>query len=124
MKHLIIQLWQASPEKPDLATIPFLMASTAAALDIDVQVHMIGASVEMFVKNNERRHQTIPPMNRRLSDFIDDAIRTGVKFYPCSTAMRDRNLQLSDLIDGVGEIIGMVTMLDRATQDNTTVLTF
>jgi hypothetical protein len=24
----------------------------------------------------------------------------------------------------VGEIIGMVTMLDRATQDNTTVLTF
>lgn len=100
------------------------MASTAAALDIDVQVHMIGASVEMFVKNNERRHQKIPPMNRQLSDFIDDAIRTGVKFYPCSTAMRDRNLQLSDLIDGVGEIIGMVTMLDRATQDNTTVLTF
>ena len=100
------------------------MASTAAALDIDVQVHMIGASVEMFVKNNERRHQTIPPMNRRLSDFIDDAMRTGVKFYPCSTAMRDRSLQLSDLIDGVGEIIGMVTMLDRATQDNTTVLTF
>jgi hypothetical protein len=28
------------------------------------------------------------------------------------------------LIEGVGEIIGMVTMLDRATQDNTTVLTF
>ncbi len=124
MKHLIIQLWQASLEKPDLATTPFLMASTAAALDIHVQVHMIGASVEMFVKNNERRHQAIPPMNRRLSDFIDDAMRTGVKFYPCSTAMRDRNLQLSDLIDGVGEIIGMVTMLDRATQDNTTVLTF
>ncbi|MFM8154362.1 MAG: DsrE/DsrF/DrsH-like family protein [Polynucleobacter victoriensis] len=124
MKHLIIQLWQASLEKPDLATTPFLMASTAAALDIHVQVHMIGASVEMFVKNNERRHQTIPPMNRRLSDFIDDAMRTGVKFYPCSTAMRDRNLQLSDLIDGVGEIIGMVTMLDRATQENTTVLTF
>ncbi|MFM6961371.1 MAG: DsrE/DsrF/DrsH-like family protein [Polynucleobacter victoriensis] len=124
MKHLIIQLWQASLEKPDLATTPFLMASTAAALDIHVQVHMIGASVEMFVKNNERRHQTIPPMNRRLSDFIDDAMRTGVKFYPCSTAMRDRNLQLSDLIDGVGEIIGMVTMLDRATEENTTVLTF
>ena len=93
-------------------------------MDMEVEVHILGASVEMFVKNNEGRYQTIPPMNRRLSDFIDDAIRTGVKFYPCSTAMRDRNLQLSDLIEGVGEIIGMVTMLDRATQDNTTVLTF
>lgn len=100
------------------------MASTAAALDIDVQVHMIGASVEMFVKSNQLRHRVVTSSDRPLSDFIDDAIRTGVKFYPCSTAMRDRNLQLSDLIDGVGEIIGMVTMLDRATQDNTTVLTF
>jgi hypothetical protein len=33
-------------------------------------------------------------------------------------------LQLTDLIDGVHEIIGMVSMLDEATQDNTTVLTF
>jgi hypothetical protein len=38
--------------------------------------------------------------------------------------MRDRQLQLTDLIDGVREIIGMVTMLDRSTQENTTVLTF
>ena len=124
MKRVIIQLWQASLGSPQLAATPFFFASAAAAMDMEVEVHILGASVEMFVKNNEGRHQTIPPMNRRLSDFIDDAIRTGVKFYPCSTAMRDRNLQLSDLIEGVGEIIGMVTMLDRATQDNTTVLTF
>jgi len=124
LKRVIIQLWQASLGNPQLAATPFFFGSAAAAMDMEVEVHILGASVEMFVKNNEGRHQTIPPMNRRLSDFIDDAIRTGVKFYPCSTAMRDRNLQLSDLIEGVGEIIGMVTMLDRATQDNTTVLTF
>ena len=124
MKRLIIQLWQTVAAEPDMAVTPFLMASTAAALDMHVEVHVVGRNVEMFVKNNERRHQAIPPLNRRLSDFIDDAMRTGVKFYPCSTAMRDRNLQLGDLIDGVGEIIGMVTMLDRATQENTTVLTF
>ena len=124
MRRLIVQLWQANVDQPQLAATPFFFASAAAAMDMEVEVHILGASVEMFVKNNEGRHQTIPPMNRRLSDFIDDAIRTGVKFYPCSTAMRDRNLQLCDLIEGVGEIIGMVTMLDRATQDNTTVLTF
>ncbi|MFM1869667.1 MAG: hypothetical protein RLY99_411 [Pseudomonadota bacterium] len=124
MKRLIVQLWQANLDQPQLAATPFFFASSAAAMDMEVEVHVLGASVEMFVKNNERRHQAIPPMNRRLSDFIDDAMRTGVKFYPCSTAMRDRHLQLSDLIDGVGEIIGMVTMLDRSTQENTTVLTF
>ncbi|MEY4698989.1 MAG: hypothetical protein RLZZ619_1302 [Pseudomonadota bacterium] len=124
MKRLIIQLWQTAAVEPGVAVTPFLVASTAAALDMHVEVHIIGRNVEMFIKNNESRHQVVPPMNRPLSDFIDDAMRTGVKFYPCSAAMRDRNLQLGDLIDGVVEIIGMVTMLDRATQDNTTVLTF
>jgi len=93
-------------------------------MDMHVEVHVLGASVEMFIKDNPARHQTIPPMNRKLSDFIDDAVRTGVKFHACSTAMRDRQLSLEDLTDGFGEIIGMVTMLDRATQENTTVLTF
>ncbi|QWD80179.1 DsrE family protein [Polynucleobacter sp. MWH-Spelu-300-X4] len=124
MKRLIIQLWQASLANPQLAATPFFFASAAAAMDMHVEVHVLGASVEMFIKDNPARHQTIPPMNRKLSDFIDDAVRTGVQFYACSTAMRDRQLSLEDLTDGFGEIIGMVTMLDRATQENTTVLTF
>jgi predicted peroxiredoxin len=124
MKRLIIQLWQASLANPQLAATPFFFASAAAAMDMHVEVHVLGASVEMFIKDNPARHQTIPPMNRKLSDFIDDAVRTGVKFHACSTAMRDRQLSLEDLTDGFGEIIGMVTMLDRATQENTTVLTF
>lgn len=124
MKRLIIQLWQASLANPQLAATPFFFASAAAAMDMHVEVHVLGASVEMFIKDNPARHQTIPPMNRKLSDFIDDAVRTGVQFYACSTAMRDRQLSLENLTDGFGEIIGMVTMLDRATQENTTVLTF
>jgi predicted peroxiredoxin len=124
MKRLIIQLWQASLSNAQLAATPFFFASAAAAMDMHVEVHVLGASIEMFIKDNSQRHQTIPPMNRKLSDFIDDAVRTGVKFYACSTAMRDRNLTLHDLTDGFGEVIGMVTMLDRATEENTTVLTF
>ena len=124
MKRLIIQLWQASLSNAQLAATPFFFASAAAAMDMHVEVHVLGASIEMFIKDNSQRHQAIPPMNRKLSDFIDDAVRTGVKFYACSTAMRDRNLTLHDLTDGFGEVIGMVTMLDRATEENTTVLTF
>lgn len=124
MKRLIIQLWQASLSNPQLAATPFFFASAAAAMDMHVEVHVLGASIEMFIKDNPQRHQMIPPMNRKLSDFIDDAVRTGVKFYACSTAMRDRHLTFHDLTDGFGEVIGMVTMLDRATEENTTVLTF
>ena len=124
MKRVIIQLWQATLDQPQLAATPFFFASAAAAMDMDVEIHATGASVEMFVKDNDRRHQLVMPSGRRLSDFIDDAMRTGVRMHACSTAMRDRNLELTDLIAGFGEVIGMVTMLDRATGEHTTVMTF
>jgi hypothetical protein len=38
--------------------------------------------------------------------------------------MRDRQLVKEDMIAEFGEIIGMVTMLDRATGDGVTVMTF
>jgi predicted peroxiredoxin len=51
-------------------------------------------------------------------------MRTGVKVKVCSTALRERQLELTDLVDGVSEVIGMVAMIDLATDSNTTVLTY
>ena len=100
------------------------MATTAAAINFDVEIHAIGSSVDVFIKSNSKNQQIIAPSNRPLSAFIDDAIRTGVKIKVCSTALRDRQLELGDLVEGVNEVIGMVTMIDLATDSNTTVLTY
>lgn len=124
MKRIIIQLWQTTVDDPQLAATPFFFACAAAAMDMHVEIHATGQSVELFVQNDPRRHQPVAPTNRPLSEFIEDALRTGVKIHACSTAMRDRHLEITDLIDGFGEVIGMVTMIERATQDHTTVMTF
>jgi predicted peroxiredoxin len=124
LKRLILQLWRTSPDQPNLAATPFLMATTAAAINFDVEIHAIGSSVDVFIKANSKNQQIIAPSNRPLSAFIEDAIRTGVKIKVCSTALRDRQLELGDLVEGVSEVIGMVTMIDLATDSNTTVLTY
>jgi predicted peroxiredoxin len=124
LKRLILQLWRTSADQPNLAATPFLMATTAAAMNIDVEIHVIGSSIDLFIKDNLKNQQNVTPANRPLSAFIDDAIRTGVKIKVCSTALRDRQLALGDLVDGVSEVIGMVTMIDLATDSNTTVLTY
>jgi len=124
LKRLILQLWRTSADQPNLAATPFLMASTAAAMSFDVEIHVIGSTVDLFIKDNLKNQQIVIPSNRPLSAFIDDAIRTGVKIKVCSTALRDRQLELADLIEGVSEVIGMVTMIDLATDSNTTVLTY
>ena len=100
------------------------MATTAAAMNIDVEIHVIGSSVDLFIKDNPKNQQIIAPSNRPVSAFIEDVMRTGVKVKVCSTALRDRQLELGDLVEGVTEVIGMVTMIDLATDSNTTVLTY
>jgi predicted peroxiredoxin len=124
LKRLILQLWRASADQPNLAVTPLLMATTAAAMSIDVEIHVIGSSVDLFIKDNPKNQQIIAPSNRPLSTFIEDAMRTGVKVKVCSTALRDRQLELGDLVEGVTEVIGMVTMIDLAIDSNTTVLTY
>jgi predicted peroxiredoxin len=124
LKRLIVQLWRTSIDEPMLATTPFLMATTAAAMNIDVEIHVIGSSVDLFIKDNPKNQQIIAPSNRPVSAFIEDVLRTGVKVKVCSTALRERQLELVDLVEGVTEVIGMVTMIDLATDSNTTVLTY
>jgi predicted peroxiredoxin len=124
LKRLILQLWRASADQPNLAVTPLLMATTAAAMNIDVEIHVIGSSVDLFIKDNPKNQQIIAPSNRPLCTFIEDAMRTGVKVKVCSAALRDRQLELSNLVEGVTEVIGMVTMIDLAIDSNTTVLTY
>jgi predicted peroxiredoxin len=124
LKRLILQLWRTSADQPNLAVTPLLMATTAAAMNIDVEIHVIGSSVDLFIKDNPKNQQIIAPSNRPVYAFIEDALRTGLKIKVCSTALRDRQLELGDLVEGVNEVIGMVTMIDLATDSNTTVLTY
>jgi predicted peroxiredoxin len=124
MTSLLLQLWQSSTAAPQLAVTPFMLAASAAAMDWPVEIHALGASVELFVRDNAARHQTVAPLNRPLSAYIEDATRSGVKVYLCSTAMRDRGLEPTDMLEGCQRVLGMVTMLERLAQADTTVLTY
>jgi predicted peroxiredoxin len=124
MTALVLQLWQTSAATPQLAATPFMLAASAAAMDWPVEIHALGASVELFVRDNAARHQVVAPLNRPLSAYIEDATRSGVRVYLCSTAMRDRGLVPEDMLEGCQSVRGMVTMLERVAQASTTVLTY
>ena len=124
MTSLVLQLWQSNAAVPQLAATPFMLAASAAAMDWPVEIHALGASVELFVREHAARHQPVVPLNRPLSAYIEDATRSGAQVYLCSTAMRDRGLEPADMLEGCQTIIGMVTMLERLAQPDTTVLTY
>ena len=93
-------------------------------MDWSVQSHAVGASVELFVRDNPVRHHVVEPLKRPLSAYVEDATRAGAKVLLCSTAMRDRNLRPEDMLEGCEGVAGMVTMLECLTQADTTVLTY
>ena len=124
MRKLIIQLWQTSPEQPQLAATPSMLAASAAAMDLDVELYALGASVELFVRDNPMRERLVVPPGRALGAYVEDALRAGARIYACSTAMRDRGLGTERMIEGFSEVLGMVTMLERSLAEDVTVLTF
>ena len=121
---LIIQLWQTDAHAPTLAAAPIMMAASAASMDMEVHIHAVGASVELFQENHPARHTPVAPLGRPLSAYIDDALRSGVQCAMCSTAMRDRNLKPEDMIEGAREIVGMVSMLEAAMDPYSKVLVY
>ena len=124
MKKIIIQLWRTSINEPEFIATPLLFASTAAAIDVEVEVHIMGEAIHLFVKGNKVNYKDLPLLNKSSIGLISDAIRIGVKFYPCSGALRDRALVPTDLVDGLGESIGMLTMLERTLSDDVRVFTY
>ena len=124
MNKLVIQLWQTSVLSPQTAATPFMLAASAAAMEIPVEIHALGASVELFEQSQALRHGPVAPLNRPLAAYVEDALRSGARVVVCSTAMRDRGLSPSDLIEGCEEVAGMVTMLERLMAPGTTVLTY
>ena len=123
MKKLIIQLWQTNFKSAELAATPFLMATTAAAMDIDVEIHATGFCVAFFMKDQPHLDQLVSSSNRPLRDYVEEAMSCGAKVCLCSMALRDRDITQPLLRDGV-EIIGLVTMLERSTAPDTTVLVY
>lgn len=121
---LVIQLWQTSGHDPQHGATPFMIAASAAAMDVEVVIHALGASVELFQQSNAARHAPVAPLERPLSAYIEDALRSGVQVALCSTAMRDRGLTAADMIAEAQDVIGMVTMLEVSLDPNCRVLVY
>lgn len=124
MKTLIIQLWQTSLDAPHYAATPFLLAQAARAMDMRVELHALGQSVELFLRNDPRRQHPVPPLNRSLAQYIEDAMAMGIAVRLCSSAIRDRALDQQAFISGDIEVAGMISMVESLSHAESTVLTY
>ncbi len=98
--------------------LAFRYALTAAAMDIEVEIHVVGASVGLLRRDASREafEVAVPKANSAMSsqDFvsqISDLKSLGVELYVCSAALAEARLSLSDLIPEVSGVRGAAALL-------------
>ena len=102
----ILYVQTSGSEAPERSATVFFLASTAAAMDVEVGIYFTqfgptllkkGAASELRIKKGS--------VGATLQHFIDQALELGVKLYVCQPSLDLNDMQQEDLIDGV-EMIG------------------
>lgn len=111
--------------------LAFRYAATAAAMDIDVEIHAVGGSVGLLRRDASPDGSGVaaPKASAAMSsrDFvsqISDLKALNIELYVCSAALAEASLSLSDLISEVSGVRGAASLLVAGLAPDARLLTF
>ena len=97
------------------AEVPLRYALVAAALDADVEVHCVGASVAWL-----RNGAAPAPLQQQL----DEAAAEGVRIYACSLALAAHGVPVAELVPAVAGVRGAAALLAAGFSANARFMNF
>lgn len=120
-KKRLVFMVTHGPENPELATIPFVMATTAQASDVDVLMGFQGNGVMLTVQGmvDHVAASGFPP----LKDLLKIYTEGGGKLYVCGPCVGSRKIAQQDLVDGA-TIVGAATFVAECVAPSTNVLVY
>jgi predicted peroxiredoxin len=119
-KEKLVIICTIGNEHPEKATIPFVMATTAQATDVEVVIIMQSNAVVLAKKGEAEKviATGFMPVKQLIETYID----MGGKLLLCSPCLKERNITKEDLING-SEIIAAGTVISEV-MSATSVLTY
>jgi predicted peroxiredoxin len=84
------------------AALPLRYAATAAALDADVELHCVGASVAWLRRG---------AAGQALLDRLRDAVDAGARVYACPAALAAHGVRPDELLPEVAGVRGAAALL-------------
>lgn len=107
-KQKLVFLVTHGPEDPELATIPFVMATTALALDKDVLMGF-QANGAFLVQKGMAAHVAASGFPA-LAELMETYIEGGGKMYVCGPCVQARKIAQDELVEGA-TVVGAATFL-------------
>ena len=109
-KRLFIMV-TSGPENPEMATIPFVMATAAQASDVDVIMGFQGNGSMLMIKCMSEH--VLASGFPKLSELIDLYVEAGGKMYVCGPCVGARQVNEDELIEGAS-IVGAATFVSES----------
>ena len=108
-KKKILYVQMSGVDTPEKTYAPFILASTAVAMDIDATVYFIVKGVTVVKKGEAEKIKmgTFPS----LKEVMDQAIGAGVELLVCEQSTQLLGLDRGDFIDGA-KVVGAATLND------------
>lgn len=102
LARLAILLNNLGIETPEALSIALRYATTAAAMDVAVEMHAVSRSVALL------RHGAAGPA---LLAQIRQAVALGVEIFVCPVALAEQGLSADELIEEVAGVRGAASLL-------------
>lgn len=121
--RLVIVVWSAGPERPDLVAAPFVYALAARALEQDVEMHFTAGAVRWLFDGVAATACTDRARSKTVYDFIVEAKAAGVRLYACAMALAEQR-RGENLLAEVDGIAGAATVIGAAVEPAARTLVF
>lgn len=108
-KKKILYVQMSGVDTPEKTYAPFILATTAVAMDIDATVYFLIKGVTVVKKGEAEKIKlgSFPS----LKEVMDQAIGAGVKLLVCEQSTQLLGLDRGDFIDGA-KVVGAATLND------------
>lgn len=97
-KEKIVYILTHGPEDPERATLPFVLANAAQAMEVEAVVALQGTSVFLAMKGmlDHVSAAGLAPLKGLVENFVSQ----GGKLLVCVPCIRERKIEEADLIEG------------------------
>ena len=111
-KDTLIFVATCADEQPDRATIPFVLANAALAMDTDAIIVLQMTGVYLALQNYARHVHAagFAPLQELMDAFQEE----GGKIWICGPCIQSRQISPEDLIEGA-EVISGVALIEAMT---------
>jgi predicted peroxiredoxin len=108
-KKKILYVQTSGVDTPERLYSPFVLAQTAAAMDLDATIYFLGMGITVVKKGEAEKVQVgaFP----KLRDVMDQAVKAGVKLMVCEQSTQLLNLKRGDFVE-YDKIVGAATLND------------